>query len=104
MRHINKIRFKAPSSSARIEFDPGVGAWYIRFRNAKVAKTISEEKPGIIMAMDLDANNELIGIELLGSKDFSINQFKKIAPFDTSKMDFDRAKFAAVSNPDLVEA
>jgi uncharacterized protein YuzE len=104
MRRVNKIRFKTPSTAAKFEFDPGVGAWYIRFRNAKVAKTISEEKPGMVMAMDLDAHGELIGIELLGAKEFSIGQFKKIAPFDTSKVDFDRAKFSAVSRRGLVGA
>jgi hypothetical protein len=46
----------------------------------------------------------LIGIELLGAKEFSIGQFKKIAPFDTSKVDFDRAKFSAVSRRGLVGA
>ena len=49
-----------------IEFDPSIDAWYVRFRAAKVARTISEDKPGPIVAVDLDANNRVIGIEIIG--------------------------------------
>jgi uncharacterized protein YuzE len=49
-----------------IEFDPSIDAWYVRFRTAKLAKTISEDKPGPVVAVDMDARNRVIGIEIIG--------------------------------------
>ena len=95
MEHINKLRFVGPRKPPTIEFDLSVGAWYIRFRNAKVAKTISEDKPGFIAALDLDANNQVIGLELLGVKEFTLEWLRKLAPYrlDFSNVDWDRARF-----------
>jgi hypothetical protein len=70
-----------------------IGAWYVRFKNAKVAKTLCDERPGIIATIDLDSKNEVIGIELLGVKQFSIQMLRRISPVDTSRVDFERAKF-----------
>ena len=99
MGHINKIQFsgRGTNKSPTIEFDLSVRAWYIRFRNAKVAKTISEDKPGVVAAIDLDANNQVIGLELIGVRNFSITWLKKFSqefePIDISKVDFERSVF-----------
>jgi hypothetical protein len=98
MEHVSKIQFDAPAGRApTIEFDLSVPAWYIRFRNAKVAKTISEEKPGVIAAIDLDAKNQVIGLELIGVRQFSIQWLRKFSqrfePIDFSNVDFERAVF-----------
>ena len=95
MEHLNKILFSAPGTNRppTIEFDHSVRAWYIRFGNAKVAKTISEEKPGVIAAIDLDADNQVVGLELIGVKDFSIKWLRKFSPVDVSKIDFERSVF-----------
>jgi len=104
MRHLNRFRCKAPTRPPTIEFDLSVGAWYIRFSNARIVKTVSEEKPGVIFAIDLDSKNEIVGLELIGVREFSIGLLRKIAPIDTSKVDFDKAKFVHASRRDLVEA
>lgn len=102
MKHT--IQFKAPAKPPTIEFDLAVCAWYIRFRNTKVVKTISEDKPGVVAAIDLDANNDVVGLELLGVREFSIRALRKISPIDTSKVDFERAKFVHAANREAVAA
>jgi hypothetical protein len=63
MRHVNRFRCKAPTKPPTIEFDLSVGAWYIRFGNARIVKTVSDEKPGVIFAIDLDSKNEIVGLD-----------------------------------------
>jgi hypothetical protein len=87
------IHFKAPVRPPRIEFDLSVRAWYLRWSNARVAKTISEDRPGYIAALDLDAKNQIIGLELIGQREFSISWLKKASPIDLSEIDFDKARF-----------
>ncbi len=80
-----------------IEFDQSVRAWYVRFRKGKVVKTVSDEMPGTIYVIDLDERNQVIGIELLGVQEFSINAVRSISRIDTSKVDFEKARFMPAS-------
>ena len=96
MEIVSKSRFIGPRSTGRpptIEFDPAIDAWYVRFRTAKVARTISEDKPGPVVAVDLDASNRVIGLEIIGVREFSIRWLRKAAPFDLSGFDLEGAKF-----------
>jgi len=110
MEHTRKVQFKAlafkaPATPPRIEFDLSVMGWYVRFKSAKVAKTISEDVPGHVYAIDLDAQGELIGFELLGVREFSIELLLNIPSIDFSRTDLQRAKFVpAAARKDLVEA
>jgi len=103
MRHVNRFRCKAPTRPPSIEFDLGVGAWYSRFSNARIVKTVSEEKPGVIFAIDLDSKNKIVGLELIGVREFSIRLLRKIAPIDTSKIDFEKARSVHAARRDPVE-
>ncbi len=105
MQHTRKIRIiRAPATPPRIEFDPAVMGWYVRFKSAKVAKTISEDASGYVYAIDLDSQGELIGFELLGVREFSIEMLLSIPLVDFSRTDFGRAKFVPAVREDLVEA
>jgi uncharacterized protein YuzE len=106
MEHRNTVQFRAPlDRPPTIEFDSSAMAWYIRFRSAKVAKTISEDTPGCVYAIDLDADNRVIGFELLGVRHFSISAVRRITAIDTSKVDFERARFMpAACRPSEVPA
>ena len=104
IRYKNRVQFKAPSLPPTIEFDPSAMAWYVRFRNAKVAKTISPESSGPICAIDLDAKNEVIGVELIGVPEFRISEFRAIPGLDTSKVDFEKARFLSASSREPVPA
>jgi hypothetical protein len=100
----NKLRLNVKPSSRPldIEFDQSIGAWYVRFRKARIAKTISEEKRGFIAAIDLDEDNEVVGLELIGPMEFSLEWLKKVSPVDVSKIDFDRARFRSAAYREAV--
>jgi len=104
VQHARTVRFKAPANAPTIELDPVEMVWYIRFSRAKVVKTISEEAPGSLYAIDLDANNQVIGFELLGVKEFSLSSLRKLPFVDTSKVDIEGAKFVPAACRDKVEA
>src|SRR5437773_7400917 len=91
-RHQYRISVKS-STPPSIEFDQSVLGWYIRFSKAKVAKTISSNTPRVTFAIDLDSQGEVIGVELLGIKEFTISMLRNVAKIDTSKIDFTRARF-----------
>ena len=59
-------------STPVVEMDTEAGAAYVRFKRAKVERTISREGPGPIVAVDLDATNQVIGVELIGVKVFNL--------------------------------
>ena len=105
--HINQLRLKVPRVVPSIEFDPVVTAWYIRFSKTNVAKTISDDRPGYVCAIDLDAKNEVVGIELLGVQEFSIKPFREmVAPFgvDLSGADFENARYRSAARAAHAEA
>jgi len=87
----NRIIIKnAPAPT--LEIDPEAEAVYIRFSRAKVARTIAEDTPrrGAVVTTDLDAKNNLVGVEIVGVKD--------ALPEDYQKIDFERARFVPASS------
>lgn len=93
-QHKKKVEFTLPSSvTPTIEFDHAVMAWYVRFRKAKVAKTISDPTPGPIQTIDLDEHGKVIGVEILGVPEFTIQMVRKLRLLDTSKVNFEKARF-----------
>lgn len=93
MKHVNEIIAKV-SGPPRIEFDPSVAAVYLRFKNTKIVKTLEDEGGGsIIVTIDVDAHNEVVGIELLGVKEFRIGLLRNLTRVDTSGVDLNQASF-----------
>lgn len=80
----------APQS---VEIDPSCHCAYIRFKVAKVHKTITRETAGTIVAVDLDSKGQVIGVELVGVKEFSIVAMRQFLPTPLRNMDFERARF-----------
>lgn len=64
-----------------VEIDSRIRAAYIRFKRAKVARTVSPETSGPIAAIDLDRNENVIGVELIGVREFSLSVLLKKMPF-----------------------
>jgi hypothetical protein len=105
MQHQNEIRFKVPAGPPTIEFDGSVMAWYVRFGTAKVTKTKCVRSPGAgICTLDLNSKNQVVGVELLGIREFTIRAFRALTEIDSSKVDFERAKFLPASARDAVPA
>jgi len=58
---------------ASLEYDPTSTALYVRMKRGKVAKS----KPlADNIILDLNANNELLGIEIIGPKPEDLREFK----------------------------
>jgi uncharacterized protein YuzE len=83
-----------PAVPQTVEIDPSCHSVYIRFKSARVHKTVSNNKPGgSVIAVDLDSNGAVIGVELVGVREFSIATIRRHLPDRMKGMDFDRARF-----------
>jgi len=77
-----------------VEIDKCVSAVYVRFqKNAKVAKTVEVDSPKAIVTVDLDAHNEVIGIELIGVKEFSIVRLLQKAQVQAPHVDLQKTRY-----------
>ena len=73
----NIIRVDAKSAPL-ITLDSETGAVYIRFSRAKIAKTIEDGSGAHIVNIDTTANGKVVGVELIGVKNFSITRAARI--------------------------
>ena len=89
---INDLIIKS-SAAPTVECDWPSRAAYIRFGKAKVSRTVSPEQPGAVVAIDLDAKGDVVGVELIGVKELSIHCFVKLIPMNTRSVNWDRARF-----------
>jgi uncharacterized protein YuzE len=77
-----------------VEIDSSTRAAYIRFRKAKVAKTVSPDTAtGPIVTIDLDRNENVIGVELIGVREFSLTVLLRKLPFLRAEVPLDRARY-----------
>lgn len=95
MKHHNRIIVKS-STPPVVEFDGSIRAWYVRFSKRKIVRTLSEDKPGVVVTIDLDDRNEVVGVELLGVKEFTIGMLQKFARIEAPNIDFERTRFMPV--------
>lgn len=70
VRHHIAVCVKAPPV---VELDSEARAAYVRFTNEKVAQTKVLESDGCLITIDLDAKENLIGVELVNVDEFNIN-------------------------------
>jgi uncharacterized protein YuzE len=96
-RHRFLVRTSSPPT---IEVDTQAEAIYIRFKKTTVAKTISRPCQTVHLAVDLDSEGEVIGIEAVGIKQFSMQGILKKASVDAPNLDYSRARY--VPSSDLV--
>lgn len=61
-----------------VELDPETHAVYIRFSNCKVVKTIDDSIGRSIVTIDIDSKGNVVGVELIGIKKFSISRAVKL--------------------------
>ena len=55
-----------------VELDTEAQAAYVRFRDGQVARTKRVETETVVVTIDLDANDHILGLELIGVKDFTV--------------------------------
>ncbi len=61
-----------PGDTPVIELDDSVMAAYIKFRNDSVAKTVEQSGPYPLINFDYNADDRLIGVEIIGHKGFQL--------------------------------
>lgn len=89
-QHRFVINGKSPPT---IEVDSAAKAVYVRFKRAKVAKTVSQNAELSHVAIDLDENDDVIGIEAVGISSFSIYAILKAASVQAPNVDFSRSQY-----------
>jgi uncharacterized protein YuzE len=67
-----------------VEIDTEATAAYIRIRNAKVARTEPYGSEKALVMLDFDADENVVGIEVVGQQEFSIRELIKQVPVEAS--------------------
>lgn len=79
-----------------ITIDPFTQAIYIKFSSNKIVKTLDETRGASIVNFDLDAKNDVVGVELIGVRQFSIQKVGAILSKRISNLpDLTKAKIEA---------
>lgn len=89
------IRVKS-SKPPEVEIDTESQSAYVRFSHKQVAKTICRDgQNGIIITLDLDKQEHVVGIELLGVCEFSISSILTKAHVQVPKALIAKARYFA---------
>ncbi len=78
-----------------VEIDTEATAAYVRLRNAKVARTEPYESDKALVMLDFDADDNVIGIEVVGQQEFSIRELIKQVPVQTSDAVLNQTRYVA---------
>jgi len=73
--------------------DSEASAAYIRFGHGKVAKTLPRPGRGGFFSIDLDRNNRVLGIEVIGVGIIEISKVLKQAHVEAPDLDYSRTRF-----------
>ena len=76
-----------------VEIDPSCHSAYIRFKKAKIERTVNRVDEGKVVAVDLDSSGNVVGIELIGVRQFSISAIRRFLPPQFRQLNFERANF-----------
>jgi uncharacterized protein YuzE len=63
-----------------VEIDTEASAAYVRFKKRKVAKTLRHPSKWPLVAIDLDENGDVIGVEFIGVKKYTIGYLLRQVP------------------------
>jgi uncharacterized protein YuzE len=76
-----------------VEVDTQAAAVYVRFKRAKVARTLARNVPNMHVAVDLDRNGEVVGVEAVGVREVQISRILKMAAVRAPNIDFANARY-----------
>src|SRR5580658_10105093 len=100
MSQPQKYVFQVASSKPPvIEIDAPNMAFYVRFKKAKVERTIPRHCPDAVLNIDLDASGEVVGIEGVGFNNFSIQAILKMANVTAPNVDLKNAPIRWAGTP-----
>ncbi len=78
-----------------VEIDTEATAAYIRLRDAKVTRTKPFGSENGLVMLDFDADGNVVGIEIVGQREFSIRELIKLVPVRTTESVLDRTRYVA---------
>ena len=81
---IRRFRIKSTRPPV-VEIDSSAQAVYVRFKKSKVARTVDTGATLMHIAIDLDANDEVIGVECVGVTQFNIEFVLKKAKVEAPR-------------------
>jgi uncharacterized protein YuzE len=89
-RNIIKVPAKRPPV---VELDSDAHAAYVRFSHHRVKQTKVVTEDECIITIDLDMKGDVLGVELVGVKEFNISWLLKMAGITAPKLMLDRASY-----------
>ena len=78
-----------------VEIDTEATAAYIRLRDTKVVATKPYGSERGLVMLDFDANEDVVGIEVVGRQEFSIRELIKQIPVKTSDAVLNATRYVA---------
>jgi uncharacterized protein YuzE len=78
-----------------VEIDTEASAAYVRFGRGKVARTDPYAGDKKMVMVDFDARDRVLGIEVIGSKEFSIGQLLRKIPVKVPAATLLRARYVS---------
>jgi uncharacterized protein YuzE len=92
MKQTNLIQVESENAPV-VELDSSAHAAYIRFSKKAVADTRVVEERRCVVTIDMDSNGKVVGIELVGVKEFGIEPLLKMARVFAPKRILDRTSY-----------
>jgi len=78
-----------------VEIDTEASAAYIRLRDTKVVATKPFGSGKSLVMLDFDANENVVGIEVIGQHEFSIRELIKEVPVEASDAVLNQTRYVA---------
>ncbi len=76
-KHIILVKANTPPT---VEIDTEAGAAYVRFKRAKIARTLRHSSRWPIVTIDLNARGEVVGVEFVGVRRFNLGYLLRRVP------------------------
>jgi uncharacterized protein YuzE len=94
-RHIDNLVIVRSKMPPIVEIDTEAGAAYVRFKRAetRVGRTQQLPRPGVVVTIDYDRDDEVIGIELIGVKEFGIVKLLSVAQVSAPNINLSEARY-----------
>jgi uncharacterized protein YuzE len=78
-----------------VEIDTEAAAAYVRFKRAKVARTLRHGAKWPMVTIDLDAKGHVVGLEFVGVKKFNLGYLLKQVALKAPSGAIDRANYVS---------
>jgi uncharacterized protein YuzE len=88
----------ASSRPPIVEIDTGATAVYVRFGSGKVSRTSPFGEADSLVTIDYDRQSRIVGIELIGAKEFGINYLLGDFPLQIDAAVLNRARYVAANS------